>query len=54
MVDVISSDDSSTDIDDGAFYSEQAGRTIYTGEVQLGPDDHYWKHLGNNEWVMID
>ncbi|MBR0270899.1 MAG: hypothetical protein IJQ68_02780 [Methanobrevibacter sp.] len=54
VVDTISSDDNSTDIDDGAFYSEQAGRTIYTGEVQLGPDGHYWKHLGNNEWVEID
>ena len=54
VVDTISSDDNSTDIDDGAFYSEQSGRTIYTGEVQLGPDDHYWKHLGNNEWVKID
>ena len=52
-VDESSSDDSSI-VDDGAYYSEQAGRTIFTGEVQLGPDDHYWKHLGYNEWVRID
>ena len=44
----------SANYDSGAFYSEQAGRTIYTGEVQLAPDDHHWKHLGNNEWVRID
>ena len=49
-----SPEDNSTDVDEGAFYSEQAGRTVYTGEVQLGPDGHYWKHLGNNEWVKID
>ena len=54
IVEELPSDDTSADIDEGAFYSEQAGRTIYTGEVQLGPDDHYWKHLGNNEWVKID
>ncbi|MBO6122315.1 MAG: hypothetical protein J6P09_00540 [Methanobrevibacter sp.] len=37
----------------GAFYSYQDGRTIYTGEVQNGPDGGTWKHLGNNEWVQI-
>ena len=40
--------------DPGAFYSPQAGRVIYTGEVQFAPDYHHWKHLGNNEWVKID
>lgn len=53
MADVISQD-ASVPVDTGAFYSEQAGRTIYTGEVQLAPDDHYWRHLGNNEWERID
>jgi hypothetical protein len=53
-VEVPSQEDSSTIVDEGAFYSEQAGKTIYTGEVQLAPDGHYWKHLGNNEWVKID
>ena len=43
-----------TIVDEGAYYSEQAGKTIYTGEVQLAPDGHYWKHNGNNEWVKID
>lgn len=52
--DVISTDPANTDVDSGAFYSGQAGRTIYTGEVQLAPDGHYWKHMGNNEWVKID
>ena len=40
--------------DPGAFYSQQAMRTIYTGEVEVGPDGHTWKHLGYNEWVKID
>ncbi|WP_299526203.1 hypothetical protein [uncultured Methanobrevibacter sp.] len=40
--------------DPGAFYSDQAGRTIYTGEIETGDDDHQWKHLGNNEWEKID
>lgn len=40
--------------DAGAFYSYQDGRTIHTGEVQLAPDGHHWKHLGYNEWVKID
>lgn len=51
---VLSQDDRSTNVDNGAFYSEQAGKTVYTGEVQLAPDGHYWKHMGNNEWVKID
>ena len=53
-IEVLSTDPDSPDVDNGAFYSEQAGRTIYTDEVQLGPDGHYWKHLGNNNWVQID
>lgn len=47
-------EDTSTVVDEGAYYSEQAGRTIYTGEVELAPDGHYWKHMGHNEWVKID
>ena len=50
----ISNDNASANVDKGAFYSQQAGKTIYTGEVQLAPDGHYWKHMGNNEWVKID
>lgn len=53
-VDTISTDSDTVNVDSGAFYSAQAGRTIYTGEVQLAPDDHHWKHMGNNEWVRID
>ena len=53
-VDTISTDSVTSNVDSGAFYSLQAGRTIYTGEVQLAPDDHHWKHMGNNEWVRID
>lgn len=45
---------SSGDIDYGAFYSAQEGRIIYTGEVHEGPDGHRYKHLGNNEWEMVD
>ena len=37
----------------GAFYSGQAGRTIYTGEVQEGPDGNWYQHVGYNEWVRI-
>ena len=40
--------------DPGAFYSVQEGRTIYTGEIQYAPDGHIYKHLGYNEWDMID
>ena len=36
-----------------AFYSGQAGRTIYTGEVQEGPDGNWYQHVGYNEWVRI-
>lgn len=52
--DAISNDPISSNYDSGAFYSAQAGRTIYTGEIQDAPDGHKWKHLGNNEWVKID
>ena len=45
---------SSTNSDPGAFYSYQDGRTVYTGEINLAPDGHHWKHLGNNKWVKID
>lgn len=41
------------DYDEGAFYSQQAGRTIYTGEVQEGPDGNWYQHVGYNEWVRI-
>ena len=43
-----------TDYDSGSFYSGQAERVIYTGEVHDGPDGHKWKHTGNNEWVQVD
>ena len=38
----------------GAFYSAQSERTYYPGEIDIGPDGHHWKHIGNNEWVRID
>lgn len=47
-------EDTSEDIDDGAFYSGQAGRVIYTGEIHEGPDGHRYRHLGYNEWEMVD
>ena len=53
-VEAISDNNVSVNVDKGAFYSQQAGKTIYTGEVQLAPDGHYWKHMGNNEWVKSD
>ena len=53
-VEVLSRDDTGTSVDNGAYYSQQAGKTFYTGDVQLAPDGHYWKHNGNNEWVKID
>ena len=40
-------------IDAGAFYSPQAGKTIYTGEIQDAPDGHKYKHLGNNQWQQV-
>lgn len=47
-------EDTPEDIDYGAFYSEQQGRIIYTGEIHDGPDGHRYKHLGYNEWEMVD
>ncbi len=47
-------DDDSEDVDYGAFYSAQEGRIIYTGEIHSGPDGHRYKHLGYNEWEMVD
>lgn len=44
----------SQDDDPGAFYSAQEGRIIYTGEIHDAPDGHRYKHLGYNEWEMID
>ena len=38
----------------GAFYSAQTEKTYYPGEVDLAPDGHHYKHMGNNEWVRID
>lgn len=42
------------DYDYGAYYSEQEGRVIYTGEIHYAPDGHRYMHLGYNEWEMID
>ncbi|MBE6502452.1 MAG: hypothetical protein E7Z79_08445 [Methanobrevibacter thaueri] len=42
-----------SDYDEGAYYSQQAGRTIYSGEVQEGPDGNWYMHVGDNEWVRI-
>ena len=52
--DVDDVEDTSEDIDYGAFYSEQQGRVIYTGEINEGPDGHRYRHLGYNEWEMVD
>ncbi|WP_296886984.1 hypothetical protein [uncultured Methanobrevibacter sp.] len=38
----------------GAFYSSQSEKTYYVGEIDLAPDGHHYKHMGNNEWVRID
>ena len=38
--------------DYGAFYSEQYGGMVYTGEIHEGPDGNYYRHLGYNEWVL--
>lgn len=40
--------------DPGAFYSEQEGRVIYTGEIHDAPDGNRYEHVGNNEWVMVE
>ena len=39
--------------DPGAFYSEMDGKMHYTGEVQQGDDDNYWRHDGYNHWTKI-
>ena len=44
-----SSGSSSSNYDSGAFYSKQAGRTIYTGEIMDSPGGKM-RHLGNNKW----
>ena len=46
---------SSQENDPGAFYSRQSNEMIYTGDVKVGPDGHTrYKHLGYNEWEMLD
>lgn len=47
-------EDTSGDVDYGAFYSEQAGRIIYTGEIHDGPDGNRYRHLGYNEWELVE
>ena len=47
-------EDTSEDIDYGAFYSEQAGRIIFTGEIHDGPDGNRYRHLGYNEWELVE
>ena len=49
----ITVEEEESDDDPGAFYSEQAGRVIYTGEVQEGPDGNWYQHVGYNEWVQV-
>ena len=44
-----SSSSSSSNYDSGAYYSRQAGRTIYTGEILDSPGGKM-RHLGNNKW----
>ena len=38
--------------DSGAYYSPQAGKTLYTGEVVDSPGGKM-RHLGNNEWEPV-
>ncbi|WP_407454994.1 Ig-like domain-containing protein [Methanobrevibacter sp.] len=47
-----STSSSSSNYDPGAFYSPQAGRVIYTGEVVDSPGGLH-RHLGNNEWEPV-
>ena len=47
-------EDTSEDVDYGAFYSQQAGRIIYTGEIHEGPDGNRYRHLGYNEWELVE
>lgn len=48
-----SSNQYSSSEDDGAFYSEQSGKMVYTGDVELGDDDNYWVHKGYNQWEKL-
>lgn len=43
-----------SDEDAGAFYSEQEGRIIRTGEIHEGPDGKKYEHLGNNQWAEVE
>ena len=45
---------SSSNDDPGAFYSPQSNRMIYTGDTELAPDGHTYRHLGYNQWEQID
>ncbi len=47
-----SSSSSSSNYDSGAFYSRQAGKTIYTGEIMDSPGGKM-RHLGNNKWESV-
>lgn len=42
----------SSNYDPGAFYSPQAGRVIYTGEVLDSPGGLH-RHLGYNQWEPV-
>lgn len=46
--------DDTEDDDPGAFYSEQEGRVIYTGEIHEGPDGNRYRHMGYNEWQLVE
>lgn len=49
---VVESQTSTSNNDPGAFYSPQAGRVIYTGEVVDSPAG-LQRHLGNNQWEPV-
>lgn len=51
-VEAAQSSSSPSNNDPGAFYSAQAGRVIYTGEVQNTPGGLY-RHLGYNKWEPV-
>lgn len=39
----------------GHFTADKVMKMIYTGDVKVGPDGHTrYKHLGYNEWEMLD
>lgn len=46
---VVQAELATTSNDPGAYYSQQAMRTIYTGEVMNTPGGPM-RHLGNNKW----